>query len=104
MPRPQRCRMIGNMPKVDEFIPNSINDLNTEKIVMTVDEYETIKLIDYEGMNQEECANSMQVARTTVQLIYNSAQAIVEGKNLVIRGGCYKLLNNCNGRCRRKGY
>jgi predicted DNA-binding protein (UPF0251 family) len=64
--------------------------------VMTVDEYETIRLIDYEGMTQEECAISMNVARTTVQRIYNDARKkisaiFVDGDLIRIEGGDYKL-------------
>ncbi|MBA1336984.1 MAG: hypothetical protein HPY66_3420 [Firmicutes bacterium] len=63
---------------------------------MTVEEYETIRLIDLEGLTQEECADRMDVARTTVQRIYNDArkklaEALVNGNVLKIEGGNYKL-------------
>lgn len=76
---------------------------------MTVDEYETIRLIDVEGMNQEQCAQQMGIARTTAQAIYNSARkkigyALTGGLDLVIRGGEYQLCNcnaeSCGSECR----
>ncbi|HIT99408.1 MAG TPA: DUF134 domain-containing protein [Candidatus Copromorpha excrementavium] len=81
---------------------------------MTVDEYETIRLIDLEGLSQEECCLRMDVARTTVQQIYNDArkkiaEAIVNGLNLKIEGGRYELCDGKNHFCgcgvcmRRKG-
>jgi len=78
---------------------------------MTVDEYETIRLIDLEGLTQEECANQMNIARSTVQGIYNQArrklaESLVDGKVLNIKGGDYRLCdgqaNFCGGEgCRR---
>jgi predicted DNA-binding protein (UPF0251 family) len=63
---------------------------------MSVEEYETIRLIDLEGMMQETCAERMNVARTTVQRSYTNARRkiaefLVNGNNLMIEGGDYKL-------------
>ncbi len=80
---------------------------------MTVDEYEAIRLIDLVGFTQEECANQMNVARTTVQGIYMEgrkklAQSLVNGKILLIEGGEYRLCdglrNGCDRGCRRYGH
>ena len=98
MPRPQKCRKICRMPDTMEFLP--VNDASPcEAVVLTVDEYEAIRLIDYQGFSQEECAGYMQVARTTAQQIYNSARnkiarALVSGLTLRIEGGDYSL---CDG-------
>jgi len=77
---------------------------------MSIDEYETIRLIDLEELTQEECASQMNIARTTVQGIYNSARkkiasSLVNGQFLKIEGGDYKLCDECdnsNNLCRRR--
>ena len=63
---------------------------------MTLDELETIRLMDHEGQTQEECARQMDVSRATVTGIYESARrkvakCLVEGKRLIIAGGKYRL-------------
>ena len=73
---------------------------------MTVDEYETIRLIDLEGFTQEECAAKMNVARSTVQGIYiearrKLAESLVKGKVLLIEGGEYRLCDGLGNSCRR---
>ena len=72
---------------------------DSEHIIMSVDEYETIRLIDQEGLNQEECAEHMQVARATIQNIYKSArnkmaESLVNGRMLKIEGGDFQLYND----------
>ena len=91
MPRPVRCRIIEHMPVYRSFSPDDITA--DESVRMTVDEYEAVRLLDVEGLTQEACADRMNVARTTVTAIYDSARkkiadAIVHGKRLLIAGGC----------------
>ncbi len=94
MPRKQRCRWIEGYPDHWEFSPEEVS--NKEAVVMTLDEFETIRLLDREGLTQEQCAERMGVARTTVTAIYDSArrkiaEALTDGKRLMIRGGNYAL-------------
>ena len=75
---------------------------------MSVDEYETVRLIDLEGFTQEECADQMNIARTTVQRIYQDArrkiaESIVRGKILRIEGGDYRLCDGLEETCRCGG-
>ena len=99
MPRPRKWRKVCCLPESTRFGPLN-TPIDTENyVVMTVDEYETIRLIDLEGFTQEECANKMNIARTTVQSMYNDArkklaQSLVNGKILWIEGGEYRL---CDG-------
>ncbi len=91
MARPVRCRRIERLPVYRSFSPDDI--VAGESVRMTVDEYEALRLLDDEGLTQEVCASRMNIARTTVTAIYNSARrkvadALVRGKRLLITGGC----------------
>lgn len=110
MPRPRKCRKVCQMPATREFRPVSGIPCGSA-VILTVDEYEAVRLIDKQGFSQEECSTYMQVARTTVQAIYNSARkkladALVDGRSLRIEGGDYQLCDGteeycgCGG-CRR---
>ena len=111
MPRPKKWRKVCCLPESSLYGP--LNGLNIENkiIAMTVEEYEVIRLIDLEGLTQEECAEKMQVARATVQNIYKDArskiaESLVNANILKIEGGSYKLYNESErmcgcGRCRR---
>lgn len=99
MGRPSKVRKVGKIPKCREFIPEIQDEQNGQSIIMTIDEYETLRLIDYLGFTQDECAVSMDVARTTVQAIYQDARRkmarfVIEGCRLKIEGGEYTLLES----------
>ncbi len=92
MPRPRKRKKLGQKPAYNEFGPKGVP--NSSFIYLSLEEYETIKLIDHEFKNQEECASSMEIARTTVQKIYSEArtkiaEAIINGKTLIIEGSDY---------------
>jgi Predicted DNA-binding proteins len=98
MARPKKCRKVCSMPSNTGFAP-SILGICCPTVTMTVDEYETIRLIDLEEMTQGECAGKMDIARTTVQSIYISARkkladCLVNGKMLKIEGGDFRV---CGG-------
>lgn len=97
MSRPRKCRRVCYFPQTLAFEP--VGSRKEEGVTLTVDEYETIRLIDREGLSQEQCGEQMDVSRTTVQLIYASARkkladVLVDGLMLRIEGGEYEL---CNG-------
>lgn len=108
MPRPRKCRKVCELPETDRFGPMGGRSEDVESVCMTVEEYETIRLIDLENFTQQECSEQMHVARSTVQAIYNEARkklanALVNGKLLRIEGGDYKLCSGHSGNgCGRK--
>ena len=99
MSRPIKRRRVCHFPEILEFSPAGYaNDL--KPVVLAIDEFETIRLIDKEGLSQEECASQLEVGRTTVQRIYETARkklanALVLGLPLKIEGGDFSL---CNGK------
>ena len=103
MPRPVKCRKVCHFPNVLEFLPADDNK-KLPPIVLTVDEYETIRLLDKEGYSQEQCAVFMQIARTTVQRIYENARkkiavALIDGYPLKIEGGDFKICDGQSSNC-----
>ena len=103
MPRPVKCRKVCHFPDVLEFFPVDDNK-KTPPIILTIDEYETIRLLDKEGYSQEQCAVSMQIARTTVQRIYEIARkkiadALIDGHPLRIEGGDFRICDGQSSNC-----
>ncbi|MEG2037700.1 MAG: DUF134 domain-containing protein, partial [Ruthenibacterium sp.] len=100
------------MPGCKRFGPKDSTAAVRQVVVMTLDEFESVRLIDLEGMTQEQCAARMNVARTTAQAIYSSARVklagcLVNERELHIEGGDYVLCDGdaekcgCGRHCRR---
>ena len=105
MARPCKQRRICAMPICERFGPQDDIAADRPSIQMTIDEFESIRLIDLEGMTQEQCAEQMNIARTTAQTVYNSArlklaQCLVNTKQLHIQGGNFVLCDGNADKCR----
>ncbi len=95
MPKITKCRKIAGLPGQFGFCPSE--RIEEDAIKLTFDEFETIRLLDREGMTQEQCAGEMGVARTTVTAMYESArkkiaEMLVEGRSLSISGGNVRFI------------
>lgn len=97
MARPRKSRLVYSMPSCEGFVPVGYEpDGVFDTVVMTIDEYETIRLIDLEKLTQEACAERMGISRPTVTNIYESARnkmadALINEKVLLIGGGDYDV-------------
>lgn len=107
MSRPFKKRKICCEPMCMTFRPEGTSD-EMGCMALMLDEYETIRLIDFEGLSQEQCAQQMEVARSTIQNIYDSARrklamSIVLGLPLHIEGGNVIMCdgNSAGYGCRR---
>ena len=105
MSRPTKCRRVCGFPETLEF--PTMGETMGEPVILTVDEYETIRLIDKEGLSQEECGTQLGVGRTTAQKIYETArkklaEALVLGRSLRIEGGDFYLCNGNSEFCYKK--
>ena len=96
MPRPRHKRHIDSPPVMEGFKPFGIPMMDLEPVILLFEEYESVRLADYEGLNQEEAAKRMKVSRPTFTRIYQQARqsiarAFVEGQAILIEGGNYKM-------------
>ena len=79
---------------MEGFKPFGIPILNLDPVILLYEEHESIRLMDYEGLTQEQSAEIMDVSRPTFTRIYEKARrsiakAFVEGKAIFIEGGNY---------------
>ena len=94
MARPAKPRFVTSEPCVNFFKPRGIPLRELEEERLSVEELEALKLVDIEGLYQEEAAERMEVSRPTFQRVLKSARGkvarcLVEGKALGIEGGNY---------------
>ena len=92
MPRPKCCRHVCGVPDKNYFKPRGIPSSELEEVVLHLDEYEAIRLADYEQLYQEEAAARMNISRQTFGRIIEAAHkkiadVLMNGKALNIEGG-----------------
>jgi uncharacterized protein len=121
MSRPQRNRRVCTPPKMIGFKPYGLKKCKRESVILNYDEFEGLKYINYDNLQQEEASEKMGVSRPTFTRLYNSAlkkiaAAFVEGKSIEIEGGnvefanewlrcmkCYKLIDGNRNHIRCAG-
>ena len=99
MGKPKKERNVLYPPKVGYFKPQGIPLFQLEQIVLNIDEYEAVRLVDYEGLDQEHAARSLGISRPTCARIVEVAhrkiaEAITQGKAIRIEGGSFILMRN----------
>ena len=92
MPRPCKNRFVSGAPSSVVYKPAGVPACDIEWVFLGLDEFETLRLLDYQGLDQEKAAELMGVSRPTVTRIYASArrkiaEALTEGKAISIEGG-----------------
>jgi predicted DNA-binding protein (UPF0251 family) len=105
MARPKFPRKIREIPPSAVFKPQGIPASALEQVVLAVDEFEAIRLADYEGLYQQEAAENMNISRQTFGRILESARmktadALIHGKVLKIEGGNIEMPETRTFKCK----
>lgn len=101
--RPTKWRKVEYIPDVNYFTPFNTSTKNIEQNIMRIEELEALRLKDLNGLEQEACANKMEVSRQTFQRVLSSARkkvadSLVNGKAIRIEGGNFTR-NICSIYC-----
>ena len=92
MARPTKWRKIDNIPTVQYFMPSEKRVEELPENILKLEELEAIRLKDLEGLEQDECADRMEISRPTFQRILlldrgKVADSLINGKGICIKGG-----------------
>src|SRR5512140_1948020 len=92
MPRPCCPRRVAGRPAATVFKPAGVPMRDIEEVVLTLDEFEAVRLADLDGLYQEQAAAQMNVSRPTFSRVIDAAHRkladiLVHGKALRIEGG-----------------
>ncbi len=101
--RPTKWRKVEFIPNIQYFVPSDIDVDDLQENILRIEELEAIRLKDHEGLEQEDCADKMEVSRQTFQRILNTARekiadSLINGKAIRIEGGNFTR-NICPVKC-----
>jgi len=96
MVRPRHCRRVDSEPVSYYFKPAGVSKASLEEVILTIDEWEALRLADFKGTYHDGAAKSMRVSRQTFGRIIEGArkkvaQALICGHALIIKGGDYEM-------------
>ncbi len=108
MPRPIKWRRVGFVPEATLFKPVGILGRGLGEVALSIEELEAVRLKDQEGLQQEECAQRMDISRPTFHRVLSSArskiaEALTLGKAIRIEGGNFEMARR-RFRCGQDGY
>ncbi|MCM8761168.1 MAG: DUF134 domain-containing protein [Candidatus Omnitrophica bacterium] len=94
--RPKKMRWVQYNPGDRRFIPRCKKNKRVEEVVVTLDEFEALRLADLNGMRQETAAKMLKISRPTFSRIIESARkkvadGLVNIKMIRIEGGCCEI-------------
>ncbi|MCF8226413.1 MAG: DUF134 domain-containing protein [Bacteroidales bacterium] len=94
MPNRKKYRKIALPPSMEGYSPFGIPAGKFGEVTLLFEEFEAIRLTDYEDLTQEQAAKKMNISRPTFTRLYEKARktiakAFVEGKSITIQGGDY---------------
>jgi uncharacterized protein len=97
--RPPLCRRVSYLPSITYFKPAGIPLRELEEVCISVEELEAIRLKDIEDLEQEQCAEKMNVSRPTFVRILDSArkkvaEALIKGQAIRIEGGNFEMASH----------
>lgn len=98
MPRPKLCRKVYFNPSTIYFKPRGIKLKELDEVILNVDELESVRLKDLNGLDQANAAKKMNISQPTFHRLILSARkkisdALINGKAIKIEGGNFKLFN-----------
>lgn len=93
--RPKKTKVVDKLPKICQFSPRG-KPGRPDEIELNLEEFEALRLADYNQMNQKKAAESMNISQQTFSRIMrkarkNIATAIINGKIIKVEGGSYTL-------------
>lgn len=99
MPRPRLCRRVRGQPDHTYFKPAGVPIRDLEESVLSIDEYEALRLKDIECLDQAAASERMGISQPTFHRLLIIARkkvsdALVHGKAIRIQGGDYEIRRN----------
>lgn len=99
MPRRPKDRIVALPPLFSSFKPTGIRSRSLPKVILTLDEYEAIRLADHQGYEHSEAAEKMEISRSTFTRLIEKARRkladfLINGKQLEIEGGYVHFRGN----------
>ena len=101
MARPKCCRRVAGEPPCQIFKPAGVPASALDHVVLSMDEFEAIRLADLDGLYHDKAAERMKVSRQTFGRIIGAArhkvaEALVKGLALRIEGGEIEMAEDAN--------